>query len=182
MVRGLLQYTGSQRDSLTGTLNDAVARGESTATLQPREATLAGVEAVGRDFFWLSGVESDIRQVLRQATAGLAERLDAAPALAWATLELLPHAGDDQAALFVPSPAPSMQSSRPCAPSSVRRQRSSLPRQDCWGCLPAPAPSSGADNPGLAGGAPGERRRTVARGDRVGGREQGRARGGHRGA
>ena len=95
----LLAYTGGQRDSLTRDLEDAAVRADRSAMERLPEATLAGVAAAVRDFDRITAFEANVRHVITQATAGLAERLNAAPALAPAARALLPQARARRAAL-----------------------------------------------------------------------------------
>ena len=148
VVRRMLPYTGGQQDALTAELGAAVARLASIRATQPRQETLAGVEAAGRDFYRLADAAADVGKVFGRVTAGIKERLDAAPALARAARELLPRVGNAQAltdalgaaeqALFAlrrPS------ATRPATPGPLGLLR------------PRPDLAQGTDGPGVRGAA-----------------------------
>ena len=99
---------------------------------RPPEATLAGVAAAVRDFDRIAAFEADVRHVITRATAGLAERVNAAPALAAAARALLPQAGGRRAALDA-----ALTAAEQAVRDLPRPQRRREPRR------PSPAPCRG---------------------------------------
>ena len=193
IAEDLLPYTGGQQDSLTRDLNDALVRADRSAMGQPPEATLAAVAAAVRESTSSADLRCRRSEVITRATAGLAERVGAAPALAAGLRRRCcrrqagarPHsmttsqrpsrrcatsrARDGQSGPQPPSRAPC-----PCSPDGSSRTRGTL------SCTPSPArsgpPARGTANPGEPDAG---RRASAASGDRSGSGGQERAHRGH---
>jgi hypothetical protein len=99
MAEDLLPHAGEQQLALAAALDDVLARADGIQRMRPPEATIAGVDAVGRAVDRLDAIEADIGQIFRQATTDLEQRIDAAADLARVALELTVHAGGQRAAL-----------------------------------------------------------------------------------